>query len=93
MDEPFTVFGTSKKVPNQLRACCSVTIAVTVTTLQEFAINPSSSTIIERLFLFFIYIIIFYLHSPFSEWIHKEQGKVRNKEKPMQTVWEGHFEN
>lgn len=24
-----------------------------------------------------------------SEWAHKEHRKVRNKEKPMQTVWEG----
>lgn len=43
LDEPYTV--SSKRVPNQLRACCSVTIAVTVPALQEFAINPSNSAI------------------------------------------------
>lgn len=76
-----------EKVPDQLKACCSVTRAVTVLTLQEFAINPSSSTIKRHLKKINLY-YYFCLHRPLLEWAHKENGKVRKKEKQIQTVWE-----
>ena len=63
---------TSKRVPNQLRACCSVTIAVTAPTLQEFAINPSSSTIIKR--LSFLFILLFSVYT-----ILFQSGPTRSK--------------